>query len=104
MKKAVLPGTAFLIASQKQKSRGAPSGSPTALISQLMLRWQQANPSYEVSPPPAGFRKDCAEHYTFSNGMLLYQAFRHLSTKRWKLGSCEVKKLGETGIVRLAFS
>ena len=35
-----------------QKSRGAPSGSPTALISQLMFLWQQANPSYEVAPPP----------------------------------------------------
>ena len=47
----------FVITVQNKKSRGAPSGFPTALISQLMFLWQQANPSYEVAPPPVIFRK-----------------------------------------------
>jgi hypothetical protein len=55
-------GLLILAYRKKQKSRGAPSGFPTALISQFMFLWQQADPSYEVSPPPAVFRKDFSVH------------------------------------------
>jgi hypothetical protein len=101
-KKAALfarPLNSYLL--QKQKSRGAPSGFPTALISQLMFLWQQADPSYEVSPPPAVFRKDRAEHYAFSK-LKLYTKLSAACQR--KDGSQEAMKSGRSESMKDFFS
>jgi hypothetical protein len=47
-----------------------------------MSLWQQADPSYEIAPPPAVFRMDRSEHYFFSKSCLLMTAFQYFVNRK----------------------